>query len=334
MPGFLSVGGRLAVLTMLLAACQTDGPVGSGPGPSFAAGNTTGDPVVTATDPTSAPQDTTLDLRVLGTGYDRGSTVELLLDGQSVGTIRTNSTRYVKSTELVANVTISAAAVVTTYDVAVTTSRGRKGIGTEMFAVREKKFTDPIPLVVTILDAVTRIRSDGLGDYVDGEQTVLAQIDANGNFRLNADPTAAGGRTLALDFGAQVTGVPYSVAATGLLGFQILTQPNVTPAPGRINNLPIGQPTCYGMSLGFRNATTHHRALYHSYQENPEGTQSVHVTVTRTAADAWSLSSAGGCPGTPNWAGVWSQDLSTKKPSPLVFRGYWDLPVSISFRRK
>ena len=275
MPGSPSVVGRLAILTLMLVACQTEGPGGSGTGPSFAAGNPTGDPVVTATDPTSAPQDTTLDLRVLGSGYDRGSTVELLLGGQSVGTIRTNSTRYVKSTELVANVTISAAAVVTTYDVAVTTSQGRKGIGTEMFAVKEKRFTDPISLVVTILDAGTRIRSDGLGNYIDGEQTVLAQIDANGNFRLNADPTAVGGRTLTLDFGAQATGVPYSVAAAGLLGFQVLTQQNTTPAPGRINNLPIGVPTCYPVSLGFRTPTLHHRALYHSGAENNSGTQSV-----------------------------------------------------------
>src|SRR5512139_2722039 len=107
MRGSPSVAGRLAIVTAMLVACQTEGPVEGGNGPSFAAGNASGDPVVTATDPTSAPQDTTLDLRVLGTGYDRGSAVELLLDGQPVGTIRTNSTRYVKSTELVANVTIS-----------------------------------------------------------------------------------------------------------------------------------------------------------------------------------------------------------------------------------
>src|SRR5512139_2116994 len=60
-----------------------------------------------------------------------------------------------------------------------------------------------IPLVVT--GTGTGIQSDGRGDYVDGEQIVLAQIDANGNFRLNAD-AVAGGRTLVLDFSAQATG--------------------------------------------------------------------------------------------------------------------------------
>lgn len=188
-----------------------------------------------------------------------------------------------------------------------------------------------IPLVVTVTG--TGIQSDGLGDYVDGEQTVLAQIDANGNFRLNAD-AVAGGRTLVLDFSAQATGASYTVNTAGMTGFQILTQQNTTPAPGRIDNLLVGVATCYPLSLGFRDATTHHRALYHSTQENNAGTQSEYVTVTRIDADTWTLVSGGICPGTPNWAGVWSQDLSTRKAGPLVFRGYWDLPVAISFRRK
>ncbi|HEX9166730.1 MAG TPA: hypothetical protein VF862_12530 [Gemmatimonadales bacterium] len=179
MPGSLSVGGRLAVLTMMLVACQTEGPVDSGPGPSFATGNATGDPVVTATDPTAAPQDTTLDLRVFGSGYDRGSTVELLLGGQSVGTIRTNSTRYIKSTELVANVTISASAAVATYDVAVTTSRGRKGIGTEMFAVRIKGNADldsraNWTFYGTMSDGATATRLYGDGRGLDGAASAVS----------------------------------------------------------------------------------------------------------------------------------------------------------------
>jgi hypothetical protein len=90
---------------------------------------------VTAVDPDSVVQDTTLDIRVKGSGFDRGSQAEFLLNGVVDPRVRTNSTRYAKSTELIANVTVAVDAVPTRYDVRVTTSRGKKGIGTELLAV-------------------------------------------------------------------------------------------------------------------------------------------------------------------------------------------------------
>jgi len=61
--------------------------------------------------------------------------VDFLLGGSIDSKIRTNSTRYVSATELVANITIDATAVVDYRDVAVTTLAGKKGIGTEAFAI-------------------------------------------------------------------------------------------------------------------------------------------------------------------------------------------------------
>lgn len=96
------------------------------------------DPEVTGADPPGAPQDTTLDVEVSGSGFDRGSMVQLTLGGVASEKVRTNSTRYRNASTLIANITIDADADVDLYDVEVTTASRKKGIGTEMFEVTEK----------------------------------------------------------------------------------------------------------------------------------------------------------------------------------------------------
>lgn len=96
---------------------------------------TGGDPIVSATDPTGASPDTTLVVRVLGSGYEAGSVAEFVLDGQAVPQVRTNSTTYVSSRELRANITIDVDAPTDFYDVLVTTPKGKRGIGIEKFEV-------------------------------------------------------------------------------------------------------------------------------------------------------------------------------------------------------
>jgi probable HAF family extracellular repeat protein len=93
------------------------------------------DPVVASANPSAAPRDTTLDVHVLGSGFDLGSGVEFALDGVVGPGVRTNRTTYRTSKELIANITIAANAVPDRYDIVVTTSKGKKGIGTERFAV-------------------------------------------------------------------------------------------------------------------------------------------------------------------------------------------------------
>ena len=132
---FLSRRGITGTLLAiaLVSACNEEPPTGPVDTPD--AGKASAGPTITATDPFSAPRDTTLDVRVLGTGFDRGSKSEFALDGVVGPNIRTNRTTYKSTKELVANVTISADAVEALYDVIVTTSSGKKGIGTERFAV-------------------------------------------------------------------------------------------------------------------------------------------------------------------------------------------------------
>jgi hypothetical protein len=92
-------------------------------------------PTVTATDPPGAPQDTVLDVHVTGSGFDRGSKVAFVRNGIVDPKLHVNGTSYRTSGELIANVTIAADAATIAYDVMVTTSSGKKGIGTELFAV-------------------------------------------------------------------------------------------------------------------------------------------------------------------------------------------------------
>ena len=86
-------------------------------------------------DPAAAPQDTTLDVHVLGSNYDQGSRVDFARGGVVDPKLQVNSTTFRSSTELVANVTVAPDAATVSYDIVVTKSTGKKGIGTERFAV-------------------------------------------------------------------------------------------------------------------------------------------------------------------------------------------------------
>jgi hypothetical protein len=92
-------------------------------------------PTVTSASPYEARQDTTLDVHVLGSGFDRGSTVEFVRAEVVDPNLHVNATSLRNSGELVVNITISADAETVPYDVRVTTSTGKKGIGTELFVV-------------------------------------------------------------------------------------------------------------------------------------------------------------------------------------------------------
>ena len=116
----------------LAAALACAEPTAGPEGPSFA--NAAG-PTVTSTQPLEAPRDTTLDVQVNGSGFDNGSKASFELNGVLDSRVRVNSTRYVKPTQVVANVTIAADAVTDKYDVVVVTSTAKKGIGTDLFTV-------------------------------------------------------------------------------------------------------------------------------------------------------------------------------------------------------
>lgn len=129
----------LLVGFLALSACTDKTPAGLSPTGAALARPTGGNgPTVKAAVPDSATVDTTLNVRVLGSGFDQGSRANWALKGVPSAKVVTNSTQFVSSTELVANITIARDATIGSYDVIVTTSSGKGGIGTELFAVTLK----------------------------------------------------------------------------------------------------------------------------------------------------------------------------------------------------
>jgi len=100
-------------------------------------------PTVSAATPASARQGTvTLDVQITGSGFDDGSQASWQLNGVTYPKIAVNSTKFVSPTSLTANITIALDAAPVTYDIAVVTRTGKKGIGAEMFTVT---YAVPIP---------------------------------------------------------------------------------------------------------------------------------------------------------------------------------------------
>lgn len=140
MNDWLRVSAAAALL--VFASCSPDaaGPASSSLRVSTA--KSTSDIAVTSASPDSATQDTTLDVVINGSGFVSGATATWALQGVTdPSQVRTNSTRYVNSRQLVANITISATATIAKWDVIVTAS-SKGGIGTELFVIKAKGSVD------------------------------------------------------------------------------------------------------------------------------------------------------------------------------------------------
>lgn len=187
--------GRLVSFVGLVwaAACVDRAPTDL----TIEAAATSGEVTVTATDPDSARQDTTLDVVITGSNFSAGAIAQWALSGVPSLKVRTNSTRFVSSKRLLANITIAADADTGRYDVIVTLTTGKKGIGTELFAVKASNRPITYPARVFIPDALTNaLVSDGkasiptapAGSYDDNVCGVQAQISGTGDSYLGFRP--------------------------------------------------------------------------------------------------------------------------------------------------
>jgi probable HAF family extracellular repeat protein len=132
MPRTRITGTALLMLAALTGACgETDAPTA----PQIQAAKGGATPVVGSVSPDSAKRGLNLDITVSGSGFDRGSVVDLERQGAAAAGITTNSTTFLSSTKLIANITIAADADTGQYDVAVMTTGGRKGVGIELLTV-------------------------------------------------------------------------------------------------------------------------------------------------------------------------------------------------------
>jgi alpha-tubulin suppressor-like RCC1 family protein len=135
-------GLNLAVIAGLLFACTdpTDAPILAPSHDAVFSATSSTTPTVSTAAPDHLPPTATYDVAINGTGFATGATARFELNGAVGPNVVVNSTRYVKSTQLVANVTVAANAKLTLYDVAILLRSGKKGIGTERFTVAK----DPV----------------------------------------------------------------------------------------------------------------------------------------------------------------------------------------------
>jgi probable HAF family extracellular repeat protein len=125
-------GASLIALATFTVSChESDEPTAPQVQAAIGGATTTVSSVV----PDSSKRGVNLDITVNGSGFDQGSVVGLERQGVPAPGITTNATTFVTPRKLIANITIAADADTGKYDVAVTTARGRKGVGIELFAV-------------------------------------------------------------------------------------------------------------------------------------------------------------------------------------------------------
>ena len=146
-----------------LAAARPSGGGGSG---------TTTGPKVSAVDPDTVPANSSLTIRVLGSGFTTGSRVEWALKGVLSTKVTTSGpVTFVSSKELQVPVTVASDAQLTNYDVVVTTSGGKKGIGVEMLLV--------VAEIIVLPEPEGLVRS-GAWDVTDNGVIVGGGADAAG----------------------------------------------------------------------------------------------------------------------------------------------------------
>lgn len=184
------------VVAVVAAGCGHD--VSSPPsprvaGPASYGKSSTNTFSVSSVSPDTGSLSTTLDVQISGSGFADGMVASWQLSGVADPTqIKTNSTRYVSSKQLVANITISGTATAASWDVAIY-SGGKTGIGSELGVLKQAfKVLDPTAtFAIPLSDAGLSIRSDRMFSdgtnslYTDGSCNVSAKIFATTQLSTN-----------------------------------------------------------------------------------------------------------------------------------------------------
>jgi hypothetical protein len=240
-------------------------------------------PTVTSALPDSAPQATTLDVQINGSGFDSGSNATFELQGVVDSRVHVNSTKYVRSTQLTANVTIAPDAIVSQYDVAVTTGSGKKGIGTDAFTVTLKN-----ALPAWTIDATQSVNftGDGRGDYVSGQCGISGEI-----YYGNYDPTTgSGGDATLSNIGATGSAGCAPRAITATLNGVTLNVPFLAVRSVVSLSTVGASRTQNFVAQVDGNSKSCTRLGWWTVAEGGAGGQ---IVVTRTASDTWTATTTG-----------------------------------------
>jgi hypothetical protein len=134
--GRLVVAASFALMALIVYSCAGDGLTAPREQPTARKSKPSGGNVaVSLAEPDSGAQGVVnLVVKIHGSGFSRDAVADWERNGAPDAKITVSSTRFVSSSEVDATISIAADAELATYDVAVT-SGGKKGIGTELFAV-------------------------------------------------------------------------------------------------------------------------------------------------------------------------------------------------------
>ena len=143
---------------------------------------------VTSTSPAFGDQGTTVDVHVFGSGFTPGAQAKWLLNGVADDHVHTNSTTYLSSSELVANITIASDATLAFWDVQVSLSNGKNGVGSDCFEVTTAEILGPGTLGG---DATMRAMNEQLQVAGGSSGTAWIYDDASGMVALG--PGGGGG---------------------------------------------------------------------------------------------------------------------------------------------
>ena len=294
---------RRTMNTSALLACViwlgcADDPVSVDGVALFAKGGGGAGVSVDATNPTTANQGTVgLDVHVFGSGFEPGSDVTFLLDRKATGDISTNSTTFVDSTEVIANIAVAATAEPELFDVRLETPRGRKGIGIELLQVIGTHCSVEFDLVI---DESKRLHSDDRGKYENGVDKVIVGTGTQGDGFRFATPGKGNKKNVARRVKFDFTGTLWEVLADSAdlkatdfrfsnqdPGLNLCTMGMGTPISDTVAvNLPFDSPSWDGASGGLKYGGT-------TYLGEPCG--SPQARVTRTSDTTWVMSGTTAC---------------------------------------
>lgn len=324
----------MTLVSVAIVSCAVDEPTASRVNPRVSLAKAPPAVTVTSTDPTFGFQgDSVLTVHVKGSGFSAGAHSAWQINGDTTH-VHELSTSFVSSTEVISTIKVDIDAPTAAYDVVVTLVNGKKGVGAELFTVKpvNERQQQPIPIAVTVDDAgpagPSGVRSDGLGEYVNGLQGMQALIDQFGNLQitpLNGQGTTPAQRSLVVDLSVPADPLnTYPPDVSGQINFKILSNDYGVP---RIQDLGVNQSACYRVTFAFRNLTTSYVARFNTGID----AGAAFLLITRTSTTTWTMQTDGTCGAYPTWASVASTDL-VRKNAPSVNRGNYSLSLLIRFR--
>jgi hypothetical protein len=309
--------------SMALSSCTSEpsSPSGDyGLGVSLGKSTAATDMTVGSVRPDSATQDTTLDVVINGSGFVTGTLATWKFGAvEDPLQVRTNSTRFVNSRQLVANITISGSASIGKWDIVVTAAGKKGGIGTEMFAIKtnSKPLPSAAPDYYIANDSDLAIRGDGLTGYLGGATTPYAGMSrySNGECGVQAtlwnspDDHGSGDGTLAtaMNTDRRCNNYPrklrvshFRINADGSINNEgtstetsFINVAQIQSAPNNAYGLiyiPVGSSELRGMNVADPDGSCGNFRVRPVLRDG-RVTGADQVLVTRTAGDTWIVSS-------------------------------------------